>query len=475
MPDLLSSINHIVVLMLENRSFDQMLGFLYADRNNIPPIGPGFEGLTGREANPDDAGVAVTVFRVNPSDQYAYFMPGADPGEGYAATNSQLFGHITAPTPPTATNQGFVTDFSYTLGWESGEQGWSILPGTTAAGIMGVFTPEMLPVLSGLARGFAVCDHWYSSVPTETLPNRAFACAATSQGHMDDKTKTYTAQSIFGLLSANNIDWAIYGYDTEPLTRLNFPDTTNASDDHFGLFTDFKSAAASGALRAYTFLEPSWGARGNSQHPNYNVALGEQLIHDVYYALRNGPNWNETLLIVTYDEHGGCYDHVPPPSGAVPPDDSAGEFGFAFSRFGVRVPAVLISPRIAAGTVFRVPTNTTPLDHTSILKTVERRWNLPALTRRDGAAPDFAAVVTLAAPRNDDPLAGVVVPVANDRNPAEDRPSHLQEVHAELVSQLPVPDGSRGHHHAMPTLRTGADYTAYIRARTAAWKASRRQ
>jgi phospholipase C len=94
------------------------------------------------------------------------------------------------------------------------------------------------------------------------------------------------------------------------------------------------------------------------------------------------------------------------------------------------------------------------------LKTVERRWDLPA--QRDAAAPDF--VVTLAAPRNGDPLAGAVVPVANDRNPAEDRPSHLQEVHAELVSQLPVPDGSRGAHHAMLALHTGGDYMGYIRA-----------
>jgi phospholipase C len=102
------------------------------------------------------------------------------------------------------------------------------------------------------------------------------------------------------------------------------------------------------------FLEPSWGAKENSQHPNYNVALGEQFIHDVYYALRNGPAWRQTLLIITYDEHGGCYDHVPPPWGATPPDNIAGEFGFDFSRFGPRVPTVLVSPLIEAGTVFRV-------------------------------------------------------------------------------------------------------------------------
>src|SRR5262249_22992867 len=164
-----------------------------------------------------------------------------------------------------------------------------------------------------------------------------------------DKTKSYTCPSIFGLLSNHTVDWAIYGYDAPPLTRHNFPDTTNADEHHFGVFTDFKTAAANGTLPPFTFLEPSWGATDNSQHPNYNVAAGEQLIHDVYYALRNGPKWNETLLIITYDEHGGCYDHVAPPLGAVPPDNSAGEFGFDFKRFGPRVPTLLVSPLIVAG------------------------------------------------------------------------------------------------------------------------------
>ena len=470
---LLFSINHIVVLMLENRSFDHMLGFLYSDSGNVSPTGTAFEGLTGAESNPGTAGAAVPVSKISADRQYAYYMPGADPGEGYSATNSQLFGNANAPVPAIASNQGFVTDFSYTLGWEKTEK-WSILPGTTANGIMGIFTPQMLPVLSALARGYAVCDHWFGSVPTETLPNRAFVCAGTSQGHMDDTTTTYTCPTIFGLLSKNNISWSIYGYIDPPLTQQEFPDTTDADESHFGLFTDFQTAAANGTLAAYTFLEPSWDAAGNSQHPNYNVALGEQLIHDVYYALRNGPNWNQTLLIITYDEHGGCYDHVPPPLGAIPPDDSAGEYGFDFTRFGPRVPTVLISPLIAAGSVFRVAANAMPLDHTSILKTVEKRWNLPNLTARDAAAVDVGAVLTLGTARTDDPLAGVVVPVAAAQNPNANKPSHLQQVQAELVSRLPVPDGKGGMHHTMPVLKTNNDYRNYIRERTEAWKAARK-
>lgn len=467
----LSSIEHIVVLMLENRSFDHMLGFLYADRNNVSPTGQHFEGLTGRESNASGHGKPVSVYKITADMTNAYFMPGADPGEGYSATNSQLFGSVTAPTPPVATNTGFVSNFAYTLGWEHKEH-WSILSGTTANDIMGMFTPEMLPVLSALARGFAVCDHWFGSVPTETLPNRAFASAATSQGHMDDNTKTYTCPSIFGLLTKHNLSWAIDGYDNEPLTRHNFPDTTNAPDTHFGVFHDFKAAAAAGKLPCYTFLEPSWSASGNSQHPNYDVALGEQLIHDVYYAVRKSPNWNQTLLIITYDEHGGCYDHVAPPTNATPPDDTAGEFGFDFKRFGPRVPALLISPRIAAGTVFRVPANATPLDHTSILKTIETRWNLPPLTMRDAVACDLGGALTLSHPREDDPLSGVVVPKSKGLRPSAQTPSHLQRVHAELVSRLPVPDDSGGAHHSMPVLKTSDDYDAYIKHRTQAWKAA---
>jgi len=428
----LSNIEHIVVLMLENRSFDHMLGFLYADKGNKSPSGQPFEGLTGEESNPDASGKIVKVFKIKPTDKNAYFMPGADPGEGYNATNSELFGKIKAPTPPVATNKGFVRDFYYTLGWE-GKEHWTILPGTVPQNIMGIFTPEMLPVLSGLARGYAVCYHWYCSLPTETMPNRAFANAATSQGHLDDVTKSYTVPSIFGLLSLHNVSWAIYGYYTEPLTRHNFPDTLNADDSHFGLFKDFRAAAAKGKLPAYTFLEPSWSPTGNSQHPNYDMALGEQLIHDVYYAVRNSKAWSQTLLVITYDEHGGCYDHVPPPQGAVPPDNTPGEYGFDFKRFGMRVPAVLVSPRIAPGTVFRVPDGTMPLDHTSILKTVEKRWGLPPLTARDAAAQDLGSVLTLATPRTDDPLKGVKVPKPSGKDPAKGHPSHLQQVHAELV------------------------------------------
>ena len=386
----LSSVQHIVQLMLENRSFDHMLGFLYP--NKTGPNGQPFEGLLGNESNNDTTGKPVTVYQINTADPNAYFMPGADPGEGYSNTNSQLFGTGKPPSPPVATNGGFVTNFDAAISYDQ-RSGRTVLPNTTAAQIMGIFPPSALPVLSGLAKGFAVCDHWYSSVPTETFPNRAFACAATSQGHMNDGTSSYTVRSIFGLLTAHALSWKIYGYNAEPLTRANFPDTLDAPETCFGKFADFQADTAAGNLPAYSFLEPSWGSAGNAQHPNYDVSLGEALILDVYRTLRNGPGWDQTLLIITYDEHGGCYDHVSPPAGATPPDSTPGEFGFDFTRFGVRVPAVLVSPLIPAGTIYRVPggqhadrPHLRPEDHRAALG--------PARTdrsRRGGARPKRGA------------------------------------------------------------------------------------
>jgi phospholipase C len=467
---LLQGINHFVVVMLENRSFDHMLGFLYADAANVSPLGQPFEGLTGNESNPDGKGGQVKVFKIQPTDPHPYFMPGANTGEGYLNTNWQLFGKEQQPIPVVpATNQGFVTNFGTTLAWESGKPG-QVMPGTTPPQVMGMYTPQTLPILSTLAAGYAVCDHWYGSAPTETYPNRAFVAMATSQGFVKDASCShYTAPSIYTLLGKNGKTWAIYGYDAPPLSRGSISDITGAPPSNFGQFTDFQAAVKNGTLANYVFLEPSWGGTGNDQHPNGNVALGEQFLHDIYYTLFGSPIWQQTLLIITYDEHGGCYDHVPPPENAVPPDNSAGELGFDFKRFGPRVPTILVSPLIKAGTVFRAA-GTTPFDHTSILATVEKRFGLPSLTKRDAAAPDVGAVLTLTQPRKDDPLSGVKVPVAG-RAPAQAAgPSHLEQALANSAELLPVSDtAGPGYHHEMPAFKTGADAVNYARQRYAAY------
>jgi phospholipase C len=468
MANQLPAIKHIVQLMMENRSFDQMLGFLYQSTDNVSPAGHAFEGLTGKETNPDDLGREIPVYKIDQHADHPYLMPGSDPGEGFYNTNYQLFSTDTPAHGAIPTNQGFVLNFKAAIASDLAKHYKDTLPGTVPTEIMGMYAPEMLPIMAGLARGYAVCDHWFASAPTQTIPNRAFAGAATSQGHLDNKVKIFTCPSIFGRLTAKNIDWAIYGYSSDPLTRHDFTDMQEADESHFGHFRDFQARAAAGTLPAYTFLEPSFGSGGNSQHPNYDVSLGEQLFRDSYYALFNGLAWDDTLLIITYDEHGGNYDHVPPPWGAANPDTTIGEFGFDFTRFGVRIPALLISPRIAAGTVFRAKHGV--IDHTSILKTIELRWGLDHLTARDKAAPDLGDVLTLAKPRSDDPLTGLLPPVSKASHPNLSKPSLLESIHAAKVMSLPLRNNKGSYdQQIVPDLSSSAATSDYIQTRTAAW------
>jgi phospholipase C len=470
MANQLHSIKHIVQLMLENRSFDQMLGFLYADQGNQSPLGHPYAGLTGDEANPDGTGRQVKVYKIASTDEHAYFMPGADPGEGFYNTNMQLFGTQHPKPGAKPTNKGFIANFKTAIAADEAKGYKDTLPGTMPNQIMGAYDPAVLPVMSALARGYAVCDQWFASAPTQTIPNRAFAAAATSQGHLDNHVKVFTCPSIFGRLSEKSVDWAIYGYNRAPMTRMDFPDTMHADPSHFGHFSEFQKRAAAGTLPAYTFLEPSFGGSGNSQHPNYDVALGEQLLYDLYCTLRQSPAWNDTLLIVTYDEHGGNYDHVAPPHTATAPDDLPGEFDhFDFSRYGVRIPALLISPRIEAGTVFRAKNGV--IDHTSVLATIEKRWQVKPLTKRDAAAPDLGDVLTLGEPRADDVLKDghVQVPISQQTHPDQSKPSELEKIHAWRVAQLPLPDEHAHFKHTLPDLPTSGAMHDYIEGRTAAW------
>jgi len=464
--DGLSKIDHFVVVMLENRSFDNLLGFLYADSGNRSPSGHSFEGLTAKETNPDRNGKPIQVFKIQSNSTSSYFYPRADPGEGFANTNVQLFGVNPQPSCARATNQGFVVNFQNNMTMPKARA----LPGTQASDIMGTYPPEMVPVLSGLARGYAVCDYWFSSAPTETFPNRAFVAMATSQGRLGDAPAPFTAKSIYALLGGNQKTWAIYGDDKLPLTRGSIADITQASNSNFGLFADFKKAASDGSLPNYVFLEPQWGHAGNSQHPNDDVSKGDQFLHDVYYALYGTKVWQSTLLIITYDEHGGCFDHVPPPANAVAPDNSVGEQGFDFRRFGVRVPTVLVSPWIKAGTVYRAPgwengigsATTTPFDHTSILRTVEKRYGLPNLTARDATAPDIGSVLSLGSARSDDPLAGQGRPRASKPPAFKKAPSHLELAAANLMGYLPITDETGDiRRDEIPSFKSGDEALAF--------------
>ena len=474
MANQLPQINHIVQLMLENRSFDQMLGFLYTDENppNRSPNGDPYDGLDGTEYNLDSSGNKVTVFRIDKIHPHPYLMPGCDPREGFPATNLQLFGVDPPPPNASTTNGGFVVNFENAIAYDMGRHEPDALPGTKPSDIMGMYDPSMLPVMSALARGFAVCDAWFSSVPTETFPNRAFACTGTSLGHLKDDFKVLNTPSIFGRLSDAGLDWAAFGYNAYPYVRTDYPDTKAADRSKFGQFRDFQQRAKAGTLPAYSFLEPGWGPTGNSQHPVTDVSLGEKLIYDVYQTLRNGPRWANTLLLITYDEHGGNYDHVAPPTNAIPPDDFRGDvdnLNFDFTRFGVRVPALLISPLIKPGTVFRAARGV--IDHTSVLATLRDRWRtIKPLGKRDAAAPSLGDVLTLRAARTDDPLANITPPSSGEMVPNANRPSKLQKMQAVKVAALPIRNDHGTFDHDPPDLKTTNEVSEYIRDRTAAWE-----
>ncbi|MFT5823752.1 MAG: phospholipase C [Crocinitomix sp.] len=445
------------------------------------------------------------MFPIKKDDPHAYFMPKKDPGEGFANTNFQLFGAGQAPYPKgISNNQGFVRDFENSINNEKLEEKeekddpllihkkkkasnsnhekyhsedykkWykssppsghtSEVPDlmtVQSKDIMGVYTSDMLPVLSGLAKGYAVCDHWYCSAPTETLPNRAFTHMGTSQGYLYDEVKSYSAKSIFKHLTNHKLSWGIFGNNGNPYT-LSFchdikkPYPTGCMT---GSFEKFQSALTEKTLPTYTFLEPIWGSKGNSQHPNYNVAEGDAYLLQIYNSLKASEYWEDTLLIITYDEHGGCYDHVTPPNNATSPPAKSKAFDFDFTRFGVRVPTVLISPWIEAGTVYRTNSET-PLDHTSILATLEKCFDLPPLTNRDKAAPDVSNVQTLTKPRTDDPLKGVIAPTADSTVKIQPHASQIQKMHAGALAEKASRE--TGKTVVPPSFKNGNEAEQYI-------------
>jgi phospholipase C len=430
----LDKIDHIVVLMLENRSFDNMLGWLY-DPDNLPPFdkvprGQTFEGLSGKGlSNPippyahDAERGAVPVGKATSSN-----IPNPDPGEEYYHINTQLFGTVSppdnrwkpfnrkpynlpTPVPELAPMNGFVTDFCNNFVALKGREPRY----EEYKNIMDCFTPNQVPVISGLANSYAVCDHYHASVPSQTFCNRAFVHSATSNGFVVNAPYfnwLFThAQTVFNRIQdagRAGLTWKVY-YDELNLASITWmlqPALRPYRQSNFFHMDEFFNDARAGTLPSYSFIEPRLVVNHNDQHPpvddflfTHSELAGEQLMNDVYQAVRRGKSWEHTLLIITYDEHGGCYDHVAPP-GCVPPDPHhpVGQYDFRFDRLGLRLPTVLVSPYIEPGTIVH-----TVFDHTSIVKTVTQRWGLAPLTERDKAANDLSQVLTLNQPRTDIP------------------------------------------------------------------------
>jgi phospholipase C len=398
--------------MMENHSFDNMLAL-----SGIPGI------IAAKTSNSNSwNGNTYSVQGNAPAD-----MP-TDPGHEFTDVVEQLAGQGVSYPPhgqyPAINNSGFAANYATTT-----SEG-PTPPAAEIGDIMMCFdTQSQLPVLYQLASQFVVCDHWFSSLPGPTWPNRYFLHGASSDGldHSPSSAEMvewevdgfkYPKGSIFDAMNAKGIAWRLY-HDTSGPIEGSVSQVSSLHNiellDVYDLST-FESDLQSGSYPyQYTFIEPNYGdvingsyEGGSSQHPMDGVTNGEALIAKVYESIRNSPLWMSSMLIVIYDEHGGFYDHFAP--GAAPPPSDGGEQskfnenGFTFAQYGVRVPAVIVSP------VLGNYVDHTIYDHASVLATLEYLFGLEPLTQRDakaniikGVVPVATGVVSVATPGTDYP------------------------------------------------------------------------
>jgi len=388
--------------MQENRAFDHLFGKW-----------PGASGLgSGSYANrPDPALPAGAGNLAISAGQPAQFTvaQGQGPGHSLDDTNVQLFTSRIV-TPGTAlkpvNDRGFVQNYLRTLATDgvSGAR-------ADAAAVMQTFSPGELPALSALASNFVLCDQWFAEVPGPTMPNRLYMHAATSAGWArNDWSVALGSVTIYEQLQKNRRTWAVYFSDQNEVAQYS---RINTQRNNFRLYESaFAADAAAGRLPNYCFIIPRFAGSAadgpvTSMHPPQDVRPGDQLIAEVYAVLRGAPQWPRCLYIVTFDEHGGYFDHTDPPTAVNPdginspaPGDTA-SFAptFAFDRLGLRVPTLLASPYVPKGLVY-----SKPLQHTSVLATVRKLFGMPgALTRRDAAAASFDELF-LPVPRSDTPV-----------------------------------------------------------------------
>jgi phospholipase C len=380
-------IEHIVLLMLENHSADNVLGLLghrfARRRREFLVFGGGrrdFDGLpvdrhgVPNATNPDGKGGFVRSFA----------LPDVCPSAGLTQNWNSSHRQFDA-----GRNDGFVTN--------SG----SPTP-------MGFLTREQMPITYALARHFPVSDRYFSSVLGQTLPNRRYYFSATSSGQVNDDIASLfvpaAGGTIFDRLDATGVAWQVY-FSNAP-SPFYFPNVRNNASqvsrcvNNSRFFTD----AATGQLPAISYVEEDFTFQ--SEENPQDIAFGEAFLSQVVKAVMQGPLWRKTALFVTYDEHGGWYDHVPPPA-AITPDDippnltlsPKGTFPASFDRYGFRVPLTVVSPWARP----RYVSHRTA-DHTSILAFIERKWNLPPMTRRDAAAWDLIDMFDFTFPHHERPI-----------------------------------------------------------------------
>jgi phospholipase C len=369
--DNLSRIDHIVVLMLENRSFDHMLGYLKLE------AGLPVDGLDASMSN-SHAGKTYRVHHLKSTK----LTKDQDPGHGGADVKEQLANG----------NGGFVSNYAKHNPKDPNR-------GT----VMGYHNGTDLPVYDHLAREYAVCDRWFCSVPGATWPNRLYAVCGKVAGRKDNKRRPlYALPSFVRHLDRAKVSWRWYAHEYVATLRLSDERyRLSLSTRNFRYFDrrtaalgrSFLEHAADGNLASISWIDPNFvdfdllgPAGSNDDHPPSDVKAGQKLVLALYTALASSPKWSKTLLVVTYDEHGGFFDHVPPPAAK---DDRA-----AFRSYGPRVPALVVSPWISRGTISHQL-----YDHTSILKTILLRF----CRKPDGSIPNMGARVA-----NADHLGGLL-------------------------------------------------------------------
>ncbi|KVL50325.1 alkaline phosphatase family protein [Burkholderia territorii] len=387
-------IRHVFVLMLENRSFDHLFAL------------SGIAGITAASSGDSNAyDGTVHPFGGGAPDR----MP-TDPCHEFTDVLEQLCGagvpFIKGRPYPGIDNSGFVSNYA-----TSHSEGTPPPAGSVGAVMQGADVRTQAPSLYALANAFVLCDRWHASMPGPTWPNRFFLHGASSAGLDHSPTREemagwdtldgfhYPNGSIFAALGDDN--WRIYQDQSgDPLGHV--PQVASLKGVSFFDVDDlshFEADLAAGYTARYTFIEPGYGdivhgtyRNGSSQHPMDGLAGGDQLVARVYDTIRNSPVWASSLLVIVYDEHGGFYDSVRP-GAAPPPNDGAAATlnasGFGFDVYGVRVPAIVVSPWVAAGHV-----DHTPYDHSSVVATLGRLFGLAPLTDRDRAANDLLSLVT---------------------------------------------------------------------------------
>ncbi|XP_057497904.1 LOW QUALITY PROTEIN: non-specific phospholipase C4-like [Actinidia eriantha] len=392
-------IKTVVLLVQENRSFDHMLGWMKS-------LNPEIDGVTGTEWNPMSTSDPNSK-RLYFGDQSGFVEP--DPGHCFEAVFQQVYGVPWTPEASASlepTMQGFAQQAETKLKGMSEE-------------VMNGFKPDSVPVYKELVSEFAVCDRWFTSTPGLTQPNRVFVHSATSYGvvgNMDQMLVTgYPQKTIFESVEENGFSFGIYYQYPPPtlffrnLRKLKYRDNFHKFD------LEFKRHCKEGKLPNYVVVENRYidtkVTLGNDDHPRHDVSEGQKFVKQVYEALRSSPQWNEILFVIAYDEHGGFYDHVPPPTTGIPSPDGIPvpePYNFHFDRLGVRVPAMFISPWIDRGTVLHGPSGpypTSQFEHSSIPATLKKIFNLKEfLTNRDAWAGTFDVVLTRTSPRTDCPV-----------------------------------------------------------------------